>query len=393
MFATRVGWWKASDIGSRGTNRARPEVLLFLALLLTACTGVRSAADVAIVGLEGTTYVNDSVTFQVAVVGGAYDSLELRRDDELFQILTEPNYTWDARTAPEANYTFVARLRRGAAVLDSAPKIVVVDRTPPSVSLAVTPSQAPLMAGTGEVTFVGAASDDVLLARLELLDGDAVAGTGAGGSLDLVLTPERGTHVYRARAIDRAGNVAFSTVTTVPAYVRETHTLASEAALDGCVSAGYEPQLFERHFDTASCNWTTTFSILHFYSFDRSAFAAAQVEDATLRFHRDASTDPYVQLASVEYPVADDAPPTAFIYPFVSTVTETEVILDTSSSTATHAIDVTDLIKADAEAGRPGSQLRLRTQGLSIDHLGGTGYFAEIADDRAPTLTLGMLVP
>lgn len=351
------------------------------------------AAEVAIVNLEETTYVNDSVTFTVAVVGGAYDSLELRRDGELFQVLAEPSFTWDVSGAPERSYTFVARLRRGPAVVDSAPRVVVVDRTAPSVSLAVTPDPAPLIAGTGRVELAATTEDDVLLERLELLDGDEVLASDAAGSLDLTLTPERGSHDYRARAVDRAGNVALSAATTVPVYVREAHTLTSEAALDGCVSAGYEPQLFERHFDTASCNWTTSWSILHFFSFDRSGFPGAQVERAVLRFHREDSIDPSVQLASVDYDDADDAPPTEFVYPFESTVPETRVSLDTSFPTGNHALDVTSWVQADVAEGRQRSQLRLRTQSQAGFYLGGKGYFAEVGDERAPTLELDMLVP
>ena len=375
------------------TRRWRLAQLLWLWFALVACQPAEPPRDVAIVGLEATTYVNDSVTFTVAVVGGTYDSLELRRDGELFQVLGEPSFTWDVSGVAEGSYSFLARLRRGTSIVDSTAKVVVVDRTPPTISLTVSQDEPPLLAGTGQVAFAATAGDDVLLARLDLLDADAVVASDAAGSLDAVLTPERGVHRYRALAVDRAGNEALTQTTDVVAYVRETHTLVSEAALDGCISAGYEPQLFTRHFTAATCTWTTTWSILHLFSFDRSAFPGAQVEGAVLRFHRADASDPYAYLASVEYADADDAPPTAFIYPFVSTVPETLVELDTSPPTATLALDVTTLVQADVTAGRQRSQLRLRTLGLGPSALGGTGYFAEIGDDRVPTLELDMLVP
>lgn len=369
---------------------------LSVAVALAACTQTgpqQPEAEVAIVGLEATTYVNDSVTFTVAVVGGPYDSLELRRDGELFQVLEDESFTWDVSAVPEGSYSFVARLRRGTEVVDSAPKAVVVDRTPPTVTLEVTPEQEPLLAGSGHVQVAAAAADDVLLDRVELLDGaDELAGE-ASGTLELQLTPERGVHAYVARAVDRAGNEATSGPTTVVAYVRESHQLGSEASLDGCVSAGYEPQLFTRDFASASCGWTTTWSILHFFSFDRSAFPDALVEAATLRFYREESYDPEVHLASVEYESAEEAPPIGFIYPFESTVPETLLVLDTSVGTKRHAIDVTELVQADVAAGRPRSQLRLRTQALGPSALGGTGFYAEVGDERAPTLDLDLLVP
>lgn len=391
MIVNRVRW----PAPRRWTRLADARILplVVLTLLLTACPSTGSPADVAIVGLEPITYVNDSITFTVAVVGGPYDSLELRRDGELFQVMTETTFTWDVGAVAEGSYTFIARVRRAGAVLDSASKTVVVDRTPPSVALSVTPSETPLIAGAGQVEFSGTASDDVLLASFEVLDGGDTVATGVTGAIATTLTPERGIHEYRAVAVDRAGNVAQGSITTVPAYVRETHTLSSEAALDGTISAGYEPQLFERDFTGASHNWTTSWSLLHFFSFDRSVFPGALVEEATLRFSLADSYDPLVFLAGVAYDATADAPPTAFIYPFVSTVPETQLLVDTTVPTRIETIDVTTLLQADVLAGRERSQLRLRTLGLSPSTLGGTGYFAEVGDDRVPTLRLEMLVP
>lgn len=346
---------------------------------------------VALVGLDATTYVNDEITFEVAVTGGAYDDLELLRDGEPFQALDGRQYTWDVTAVPEGSYTFVARLRRGGSVFDSAPKVVVVDRTPPTVSLLVTPGPGPLLVGSASVDLAGAASDDVMLARFELLDGVGVVVTDPDGELSLTLQPGRGVHAYRARAVDKAGNVALTAVTVVPVYVRETVTLVSEAALDGCVSVGYEPDMFERRFDVASCTWVTTWPILHFYSFDVSAYSASVVEEAVLRFRRQSVAHSLASLASVEYASALDAPPATFSYPFVSTVPE--VLVDLPIAEPTSTLDVAALVQADIDAGRPRSQFRLRTQGSSPNSLGGSIFFAEVGDERAPVLELRLLVP
>lgn len=365
-----------------------------IVLALTSCTQPPPpSAEVAIVGLEATTYVNDSITFDIAVVGGEYDSLELRRDGELFQVLPEPTFTWDVTAAPEASYSFVARIRRGGQVFDSAPKVVVVDRSPPTVALNVAPDESPLIAGEGQVQLVASADDTVALDRLELLDGDQVVHTEAAAATDITVTPERGIHLYRAKATDRAGNTSVTAATSVPAYVRESHTLTSEAALDGCISAGYEAALFTRHFDAASCTWTTTWSILHFYSFDLSAISGALVEEAVLRIHNGDAYVPDGFLASVTYDDVDDAPPTALIYPFVSTVPEENVGLRTSGVALTQELDVTALVQEDLAAKRQHSQIRVRTQGLGVGALGGTGYFSEAGEELAPTLELDALVP
>src|SRR5690606_19253441 len=108
------------------SNPAQLLALTTVMLALTACPGSGTPADVALVGLEPTTYVNDSITFTVAVVGGAYDSLELLRDGELFQVLEQPTYVWHVGAVTEGSYTFSARVRRAGVALDSAPKVVVV---------------------------------------------------------------------------------------------------------------------------------------------------------------------------------------------------------------------------------------------------------------------------
>jgi hypothetical protein len=85
---------------SRPRHRRRAAVGIVAVLLMAACGGSPpGAAEVAIAGLESTTYVNGPLTFVVAVVGGAPDSLELRRDGVLFQVLADATFTWDTATA------------------------------------------------------------------------------------------------------------------------------------------------------------------------------------------------------------------------------------------------------------------------------------------------------
>lgn len=375
------------------TRRGRIVLVLGLCLVLAACAGGTQSAEVAIVGLEATTYVNDSITFEVAVVGDAPDSLELRRDGVLFQVLSGATYTWDVSAVPEASYSFVARARRGDRTIDSLPRVVVVDRTPASMTLTVTPSATPMVLPGGVIAFAATAADSNGVPRVEFLDGDAKIGEDDEEPYELTVDATQGVHAYSARVVDAAGNVTLSETSTVPVYARQTLTLTSEAALDGCVSAGYEPGLFTRDFGGGSCTWTTSWSILHFFSFDRSVVPGALVEEAILRFDLYQAANFEVFLAGVQYPRAEDAPPTSFIYPFVSTVPEVTIALDSGSSSARHAVDVTTLVQADVAEDRDRSQLRLRTQGQGPGALGGTVYFAEIADDSAPTLELKVLVP
>jgi hypothetical protein len=241
---------------------------------VTVTVGEPGALEVAITGLEATTYVSGSLTFTVAVVGGTADSLELRRDGQLFQVLSDGSFTWDTTDTPDGEYSFVARARLGGKSFDSAPKIVIVDHTPPTVSLTATPSASPLVL-PGSVELAATAGDANGVVKLEFFDGSSKVGEASTAPFEIELplaAADRGIHRFGARAVDRAGNTAQSATATVPAYVRETATLTSEAALNGCVEYGYNLQTHQRKFTDASCVFTTSYSILHFFSFDHSSF-------------------------------------------------------------------------------------------------------------------------
>lgn len=360
------------------------------------------ALEVAITGLEATTYVSGSLTFAVAVVGGTPDSLELRRDGELFRVLSGDSFTWDTAETPDGSYSFVARARLGGEVFDSAPKEVIVDHTPPAVTLEAAPSASPLVL-PGGVTLSATASDANGVIKLEFFDGATKLGEASTEPYELEVSlseAERGVHQYSARVVDRAGNTNQTPGQTVPAYVRETVTLTSEPALDGCVEYGYDLATFQRKFTDASCTFTTSYPILHFFSFDRSAFPdGTMVEAATLRFHlSDVTAYEDAKLASVSYANADDAPPTSFTsYPYVSDEPEADVTLITAAGGYPLAdrqrLEVSALVQADVEAGRSRSQFRLRSLNNGPGGLGGTLYLAEVGDDRVPTLEVQALVP
>jgi hypothetical protein len=379
-------------------------VFIFVSLLfLTACPSVGTGGDVevSLTGLEAITYVNGALTFTVAVVGGTPDSLELRRNGQLFQVLTQNTYTWDTANAPEGSYVFTARVRIGEKTVDSPPREVIVDRTAPSVTLTATASATPLVL-PGGVAFVATASDTHGVPKVEFYDGATKIGEASEApyTLNLQLTSaNRGVHAYTARVTDRAGNVAQTASQTVLAFVRETVTLSSEATLDGCVEVGYNASTYQRKFTDASCTFTTSYTIVHFFSFDRSAFPSETVvEKATLRFHLfDVTAYKDSKLASVSYQQATDAPPATQVYPYVSAEPEEDVVLLTAAGGYPLAddqrLDVTGLLQADVTAGRTRSQFRLRSLTNGPGGLGGTIYFSEAGEELAPTLELQMLVP
>ena len=87
-----------------------------LSLAFIGCTSSGSF-EVSITGLETTTYVNDKLTFNIAVTGGKADTLELRRNGELFQVVSGGSFVWDTQSTPEGTYTFVARARSAVLLL------------------------------------------------------------------------------------------------------------------------------------------------------------------------------------------------------------------------------------------------------------------------------------
>jgi hypothetical protein len=270
------------------------------------------------------------------------------------------------------------------------------------VTLTVTPSAAPLVL-PGSVALAATAEDENGVARLELHDGATKLGEAAASpyALELPLAAgARGVRRYRARAVDLAGNAGETPEQAVVAYVRETVTLASEADLDGCVEYGYSLATHRRIFGEAACTFTTSYTILHFFSFDRAALPEGTlVEAATLRFALgDATAYEGAKLASVSYGNPDDAPPTAFeAYPYASAEPEVDVSLMTAPGGYPLAdrqrLEVSALVQADLDAGRRRSQFRLRSLNNGPYGLGGSLYFAEVGDERAPTLELRVLTP
>jgi hypothetical protein len=376
-------------------------IIVLVLLLLTACpsTITNGEVEVSLTGLEAITYVSGTLTFTVAVVGGTPDSLELRRDGQLFQVLSENSFTWNTVNAPEGSYVFTARARIGEKTVDSPPREIIVDRTAPSVTLTATASATPLVL-PGSVAFVATASDTHGIPKVEFFDGSTKIGevSEAPYTLNLPLTAaNRGVHPYTAKVTDLAGNVTQTSEQKVAAYVRETLTLTSEATLDGCVENGYDGPTFQRKFADPSCTFTTSYPILHFFSFDRSAFPSETiVEQATLRFHlSDVTAYRDSKLASVSYDRTSDAPPKVQTYPYVSSEPEEDVSLTTGEFALANdqSLDVSTLVQGDVTSGRVRSQFRFRTLTNGPGGLGGMVYFSEAGEALAPTLELQMLVP
>lgn len=89
------------------------------------------------------------------------------------------------------------------------------DTTPPSVSL-TSPAAGATVSGT--ITVAASASDNVAVARVELLIDGAVAGSDSAAPYEAALDTRalsNGSHVIGARAFDTSGNAATATTRTV----------------------------------------------------------------------------------------------------------------------------------------------------------------------------------
>lgn len=96
----------------------------------------QSPLTVAFASPSGVFHTNKSpVTIQVAVTGAAAERLELLRNGAPFATLPLPHqYLWDCSLDPEGRYEFVARGWYEGKSFDSAPLVVVLDRTSPAVT-------------------------------------------------------------------------------------------------------------------------------------------------------------------------------------------------------------------------------------------------------------------
>lgn len=112
-----------------------------------------------------TTYTRGTLNVAASVSGGEPDLVELLADGSVVATLAGTQaggYTasWDTTAVAEGSYQLVVRARRGDTVVPSAPRTVVVDRTPPTVAAR---SPAP---GANQVT----ASDVVTVTFNEPVD-------------------------------------------------------------------------------------------------------------------------------------------------------------------------------------------------------------------------------
>jgi Bacterial Ig domain len=367
-----------------------------LSLAFIGCTSTGSL-EVSITGLETTTYVNGKLTFNIAVTGGNADTLELRRNGELFQVVSGGSFVWDTQSTPEGTYTFVARARSADKIVESSPRLVVVDRTPASLTLNAVPSANPLVL-PGSIALTATASDGNGVPKVEFFNSTKKLGESltAPYAFDLPLeAANNGVYNLIAQVVDRAGNITRTAVQKIPAYVRQTITLNSEAALDGCIDNAYTGIAREYRFTNPSCTFTTSYDLLQFFSFDRSGFPNAVIENAIFRFHDFDVGSFSIKLASVSYSTTATAPPTTQTSPFTSSEPETTLTLakDGSAVASQQSFNLTDLVSADALAGRTRSQFRFRSGENGPSGLGGTVYFAEAGAALIPTLELKMLVP
>jgi len=113
--------------------------------------------------------------------------------------LTEGTYTITARTVDRAGY-----------VAEDIVK-VIVDTTPPTVSITSPESGATLNTTTVTIAFVG--GDDIGLDHYELyVDGSSVNTSIPPDQNSYTITLTEGTHAITVRAVDRAGNIAKDTI-------------------------------------------------------------------------------------------------------------------------------------------------------------------------------------
>jgi hypothetical protein len=194
---------------------------------------------------DATTYTRGTLGVAVAVSGGTPDSVQLFASNSLLTTWTAPpfSFAWDTTTAAEGTYNLRARARRGTLDVDSATRTVVVDRTPPVISLrvpaagSVANSVAAITATFNEPVNPDTVTDGAISLRSGSTTGPllakslAVSADGRTVTLSPTVSLPTGVSLFlRASDIaDRAGNVmavdAWSF--TIPAFVVESPDLGT----------------------------------------------------------------------------------------------------------------------------------------------------------------------
>lgn len=118
-------------------------------------------------------------------------------------------FRWDTRTAADGLHTLTIRATDLAGnVTTSAPVVVTVDNTAPTVSIS-RPSAGAWLEGTQEVAVL--ASDNFSLRGFQILADKTLVAWGSSSLLSFnTRLVEDGTHELRARAYDRAWNMGAS---------------------------------------------------------------------------------------------------------------------------------------------------------------------------------------
>src|SRR5262245_3620433 len=131
------------------------------------------------------------------------------------------SFPWDTTKSPNGTHTIQARAYDPAANVGSSAPVtvtvqnIVADTIPPAVQLA---SPAPSSTVSGTVSVNVTASDNVGVTKVEwYLDGN-LKGSSSGSSLSFpwdTTKSANGSHTIQAKAIDAAGNVGATILTTV----------------------------------------------------------------------------------------------------------------------------------------------------------------------------------
>jgi Bacterial Ig domain len=138
---------------------------------------------------------------------------------------------------PESAATYVAKAVDGAGnVGESSPLVVILDKTPPTVSLS---SSSLNVTAAGNITLTASASDTNGLEKVEFYDGATKLGedTTAPYTQGVNLTnANNGSRVYTAKAFDRAGNVQTSSAASVTVSIPSAALTSSSTSLSAAAA-------------------------------------------------------------------------------------------------------------------------------------------------------------
>jgi hypothetical protein len=194
---------------------------------------ISMAAPSAGVAVNGTVTITATATDTVAITGVQFQLDGVNLGSAVTGAGPTYSYSWNTASAGNGTHTITAIATDAPGNTASSSVSIVVDHTPPTVSITAPAAGAAL---SGTLSISASATDNVAVASVQLqLDGANLGAplTGSGPTYTYLwntTSVTTGTHTIAAIAADTAGNTASSSVSIIVDHIPPTVSVTAPAA-------------------------------------------------------------------------------------------------------------------------------------------------------------------